>query len=179
MDGWIQVELLIVFSISPAFSPEQSAAGTYVSSICHDGLPLTARPIECNFIHQKTVMRTLGILAALYATASVGATIELQAFDLKRCLNWHMTSDTGGAGSEAYRVALARTQSNYSVFSAVAVKEGGGNIERFGACSFEYKNNKAIFQCLANQDHPFAGSVFETNQSQPFPTSQKFRGRGA
>jgi hypothetical protein len=115
-------------------------------------------------------MRALGILAALYATASVGATIELQAFDLNRCLHWHMTSDTGGAESEAYRVALARAQSSHSVFSAGAFTRAGGNVEKFGACSFEYKNNKTVFRCLANQDYPFAGAVFETAQSQRFPT---------
>lgn len=115
-------------------------------------------------------MRALGILVALYATASVGATIELQAFDLNRCLHWHMTSDTGGAESEAYHAALAKIKSSYSVFSAGAFTQSNGNVEKFGACLFEYKSNKAIFRCLANQDYPFAGAVFETAQSQPFPT---------
>lgn len=115
-------------------------------------------------------MRALGTLVALFATSSVGATVELQAFDLNRCLHWHMTSDTGGAESEAYRVALARTYSRYSVFSAGAFTQVGGHVEKFGACSFEYTSNKATFRCLANQDYPFAGAVFQTVQSQPFPT---------
>lgn len=113
-------------------------------------------------------MRALWLLAVLYATTSVGATIELQAFDFNRCLHWHMTSDTGGAESKAYRAALARLQPSYSIFSAGAFTADGGYIERFGICSFQYKDRKAIFRCLPEQDYPFAGAAFEMSPSQPF-----------
>ena len=133
----------------------------------HDSVPEI-----CDSVHLRTlVRRVLAPLFLLCASTSFGATIELEAFDLKRCLHWHMTSDTGGAQSPAYRAALTKVPPGFSIFSAGASAVSGAFIEKYGSCSFEYKKAKIILQCSPNQDFPFAGATFESSNSQPFSSA--------
>ena len=111
-------------------------------------------------------MRLLLFSLLLYASAAAGATLDLEAFDVQRCLHWHMTSDVQGATSPAFGAAKAKTRVGYDVFSAGAFRPDGTAIEKFGVCSYERQGRTTRFHCLAGQDYPFAGATYVASQSQ-------------
>ncbi len=116
-------------------------------------------------------MRSLFFLVALHSSTGLCATLDLESFDYKQCIHWHMTSDTGGAESASYKAALraAKSRLGFSVFSAGGTGSDGKYIEQFGICSYTNPVGKARFYCPPNQDYPFAGATYESSKAQEIP----------
>ncbi len=107
-------------------------------------------------------------LALLAASAPVAAALQLQAYDLRKCVRWDMEPDTGGERSSAWRAARQKARAPLQVFSATAELPEGGTLRKFGACSLRPEGRKRRLRCAPGLDFPLSGASYLTADTQKF-----------
>lgn len=122
-------------------------------------------------------MRPLALLAAGLALAApaLAARLELEAYDLRKCLQWSITRAEHPVRSAAYRAARARARGGLEVFVARAELPEGGSLHKFGACSYRRVAGKPRLGCVPVLDFPLAGATFVLANDQRFRTATVLR----
>lgn len=105
------------------------------------------------------------VLCLLAATALLAAPVrsagvELEAYDLRKCVQWSISPAPQPVRSAAYRAARARARGGLEVFSATAELPEGGELRKYGACSFRRVGGKPRLGCVAVLDFPLAGATY-------------------
>ena len=117
--------------------------------------------------------RTLALAALLAASGHVAAASaaaagpELEAWDLRKCLQWAVRPAPEPVRSAAWRAARARTRPGLEIYAAQAELPGGGELHKFGTCSFRRIGGKARLGCVPGLDFPLAGANFVAADAQP------------
>src|SRR3954470_24470411 len=83
---------------------------------------------------------------------------ELEAYDLRKCLQWSIKPVEHPDRSAAYRAARARARGGIEVFEATAELPEGGSLHKFGACSYRRVAGKPRLGCVPVLDFPLAGA---------------------
>jgi hypothetical protein len=117
------------------------------------------------------------LLAASLALAvpAWAAVPELQAYDLRKCLQWSITRAEQPVRSSAYRAARARARGGLEVFAATAELPEGGELHKFGACSYRHVGGKPRLACVPVLDFPLAGASFAMADQQRLRTATLLR----
>lgn len=121
--------------------------------------------------------RALLLLAAGLAVAgpALAARLELQAYDLRKCLQWTITRPEQPVRSPDYRAARARARGGLEVFAATAELPEGGLLHKFGTCSWRRIAGKPRLGCVPVLDFPLAGATFVLAAQQPYRTASVLR----
>jgi hypothetical protein len=121
--------------------------------------------------------RPLALLAAGLALAGPAwaAHLELEAYDLRKCLQWSITPAEQPVRSAAYRAARARARGGLEVFVATAELPEGGSLHQYGACSYRRVAGKPRLGCVPVLDFPLAGATFVLANDQRFRTATVLR----
>jgi hypothetical protein len=96
----------------------------------------------------------------LHAAAARSAELALEAYDLRKCVQWSISPAPQPVRSAAYRAAKARARSGLEVFTATAELPEGGSLRKYGACSFRRVGGKPRLGCVAVLDFPLAGATY-------------------
>jgi hypothetical protein len=104
--------------------------------------------------------------------------LELEAYDLRKCLQWSITRVEQPVRSAAYRAAKARARGGLDVFTATADLPEGGSLQKFGACSYRRVAGKPRLGCVPVLDFPLAGATFVLANDQRFRTATVLRCAG-
>jgi len=100
---------------------------------------------------------------------------ELEAYDLRKCLQWSITRVGQPVRLPAYRAAKARARGGIDVFQAKADLPEGGSLQKFGACSYRRVRGKPVLGCVPALDFPLAGATFVLANDQRFRTATVLR----
>jgi hypothetical protein len=121
--------------------------------------------------------RPLTLLAAglVLAGQAWAARLELEAYDLRKCLQWSITRAEQPVRTAAYRAARARARGGLEVFAATAELPEGGSLHKYGACSYRRVAGKPRLGCVPVLDFPLAGATFVLANDQRFRTATVLR----
>ncbi|GAB3656630.1 hypothetical protein [Ramlibacter alkalitolerans] len=120
-------------------------------------------------------------LPALFAAGLVLAApalathFELEAYDLRKCLQWSITRAEHPVRTADYRAAKARARGGLEVFAATAELPEGGSLHKFGACSYRHVRGKPVLGCVPVLDFPLAGATFVLANDQRFRSATVLR----
>jgi len=117
------------------------------------------------------------LLAAGLALAApaLASHFELEAYDLRKCLQWSITRAEQPQHSAAWRAAKARARGGLEVFQATADLPEGGQLHKFGACSWRQVAGKPRLGCVPALDFPLAGATFVLAKDQRLRTATVLR----
>lgn len=96
----------------------------------------------------------------LHAAPARTGELELQAYDLRKCVQWAISPAPQPVRSPAYRAARARARGGLEVFTATAELPEGGELRKYGACSYRRVGGKPRLGCVAVLDFPLAGATY-------------------
>ena len=96
----------------------------------------------------------------LHAATARSAELALEAYDLRKCVQWAISPAPQPVRSPAYRAAKARARAGLAVFTATAELPEGGSLRKYGACSFRRVAGKPRLGCVAVLDFPLAGATY-------------------
>jgi len=113
--------------------------------------------------------------ALVLAAPALAAELELEAYDLRKCLQWSITRVEHPERSAAYRAARARARNGIEVFQAKADLPEGGSLHQYGACSYRRVAGKPRLGCVPVLDFPLAGATFVLANDQRFRTATVLR----
>jgi hypothetical protein len=121
--------------------------------------------------------RHSALLAAGLALAApaLASQPELEAYDLRKCLQWSITRVEHPVRSPAWRAARLRARPGLEVFEASAEMPEGGSLHKFGACSYRRVAGKPRLGCVPVLDFPLAGATFAMAREQPLLTATELR----
>lgn len=121
--------------------------------------------------------RLPALLAAglVLAAPAFAAHLELEAHDLRKCLQWSITRADQPVRTAAYRAAKARARAGYEVFAAKADLPEGGQLHQYGACAYRRSGGKARLACMPVLDFPLAGASFVPADQQRFKSATALR----
>jgi len=122
-------------------------------------------------------LRLSALLAAGLALAgpALAAPLELEAYDLRKCLQWSITRAEQPVRSAAWRAAKARARGGLEVFAATADLPEGGSLHKYGACGYRRVAGKPRVACVPVLDFPLAGATFVVANDQRFRTATVLR----
>jgi hypothetical protein len=123
----------------------------------------------------RTRAFALFALGLALAGPALATHLELEAYDLRKCLQWSITRVEQPVRSAAYRAARARARGGLEVFQAKAELPEGGSLRQFGACSFRRVAGKPRLGCVPVLDFPLAGASFVLANDQRFRTATVLR----
>ncbi|MEJ8839723.1 hypothetical protein [Ramlibacter sp. AN1133] len=109
------------------------------------------------------------------AAPALASHLELEAYDLRKCLQWSITRADQPVRSPAWRTAKARARGGLEVFAATAELPEGGSLHKYGACSYRRVGGKARMGCVPQLDFPLAGATFVLANDQRFRTATVLR----
>ncbi|HET8748168.1 MAG TPA: hypothetical protein VFM98_21400 [Ramlibacter sp.] len=115
------------------------------------------------------------LAAGLLAAPAFASHFELEAYDLRKCLQWSITRADKPVRTAAYRAARARARGGLEVFQATADLPEGGQLHKFGACSWRHVAGKPRLGCVPVLDFPLAGANFVQARDQRFRTATVLR----
>jgi hypothetical protein len=121
--------------------------------------------------------RTFALFAAGLALAAPvrAAQLELEAYDLRKCVQWSITRAEEPVRTLAYRAAKARARGGLEVFSARAELPEGGLLQKYGACSVRRVAGKQRVACVPVLDFPLAGASYVAAEQQRMRTATVLR----
>jgi hypothetical protein len=123
----------------------------------------------------RTRAFALFALGLALAGPALATHLELEAYDLRKCLQWSITRADQPVRSAAWRAAKARARGGLEVFAASAELPEGGSLHKFGACSYRHVAGKSRFGCVPVLDFPLAGATFVVANDQRFRTTTVLR----
>jgi hypothetical protein len=109
------------------------------------------------------------------AAGAFAAPLELETYDLRKCLQWTITRTEQPVRSAEYRAARARARGSAEVFSATAELPEGGQLHKFGACTYRRVAGKPRIACVPVLDFPLAGASYVAAEQQRFRTATVLR----
>jgi hypothetical protein len=115
------------------------------------------------------------VAALALAAPALANHLELEAYDLRKCLQWSITRVEQPVRSTPYRAAKARARGGLEVFAATADLPEGGSLQKFGACSYRRVAGKTRLGCVPALDFPLAGATFVLANDQRFRTATVLR----
>lgn len=112
--------------------------------------------------------------AALAAAPARPSAVELEAYDLRKCVRWSMAPAPEAERSIAWRAARLKAKPPLQVFSATAELPEGGTLHKYGACSLLREGRRTRLRCVPALDFPLAGASFVAAPTQKFRTAIVF-----
>jgi hypothetical protein len=106
------------------------------------------------------------LAGVLLAAPVAAASLEFEAHDLRKCLEWSIKPATQADRSPGYRAARARARPGFEVFAADADLAEGGALRKFGACSYRRVAGKPRLGCVPGLDFPLAGANYVAGDGQ-------------
>jgi hypothetical protein len=113
-------------------------------------------------------------LAAARGAVAAGIPLELQAYDLRKCVRWSITPAPQPQRTMAWRVARLHAKPPLQVFAATAELPEGGTLHEFGACSLRPEGRRLRLRCAPGLDFPLSGASFLAGAPQKFRTVVTF-----
>jgi len=112
------------------------------------------------------------LAAGLRPGAGWAAGVELEAFDLRKCLRWEIRPATKPVRTPAWRAARLRARAPLQPFIAQAELPEGGILHKYGACSLRLEGRRPRLhlrlRCAPGLDFPLAGASFVPAEVQPY-----------